>query len=188
MAKLSITISVLISSLSIALLLPWAYSGQPNNKVIKLRFFLQDKYQDPARTVYPVARSDNITSTSPTSFGEVSVVNDPLTVGPDHNSELIGHAQGIIASADLKVPAIHATITFCFTAGEYKGSSFNMVGRNNLFEEFRKIPIVGGTGAFEMARGIITTSNYSSDPATNRATFVYDIVAVAQKLEDIAMY
>ncbi|GFQ05258.1 dirigent protein 21 [Phtheirospermum japonicum] len=181
MAKLSITILLLISSLFIALLLPVAYAGRSKNKVIKFRFFLQDKYRDPNRTVYSVARAD-VTSSSPTSFGEVCVVNDPLTVGPNHTSKLIGYAQGVIASADFNVPAIHATITFVFTAGKYKGSSFNMVGRNNLFEKFRKIPIVGGTGAFEMARGIITTSNYSSDPATYRATFMYDIIAVAQKL------
>ncbi|KAL3639595.1 hypothetical protein CASFOL_017502 [Castilleja foliolosa] len=181
MAKPIIAILLLTISSFFITQLPLSYAGRSHTKLIKLRFYLQDKYQDPARTVHPVARAD-VTSSSSTSFGEVCVVNDPLTVGPHHTSKLIGYAQGIIASADFNVPAIHATLTIVFTAGKYNGSSFNMVGRNNLFLEYRKIPIVGGTGAFEMARGIITTSNYSSDPATYRATFMYDIVAVVEKL------
>lgn len=68
------------------------------------------------------------------------------------------------------------SITFLFTSGKNKGSTLIMLGRNNLSEKFRRIPIVGGTGVFELARGIATTSTYSFDPVSHNAVLEYYLV------------
>lgn len=169
MAKLSLFLA--ISTLAIALS-PKAFSEA---KVTKIRFFVQDHVSGRNQTVYQVAQSD-ITSTSRTSFGALNVVDDPFTVGPKPESKVLGRAQGIIGFADLNEIGFHMSITFLFTSGKYKGSTIAMLGRNHLLEKFRRIPIVGGTGAFELARGIATTSTYSFDPTTHNAILEYSLV------------
>ncbi|GFP79109.1 dirigent protein 23 [Phtheirospermum japonicum] len=158
------------------LLLPSAAYAKP--KVTRLHFFLQDTFSGPNASVYPVAQSE-ITSNSSTSFGLVCVVDDPLTVDPNPNSELVGRAQGTVAYADLNEQAIHVSLTFVFTSGEYNGSTLTMVGRNSLSHQYRRMPIVGGTGAFELAQGIATTRTYSTRPQIDHSTAEFNIT-VAQ--------
>lgn len=125
--------------------------------------------------MYKVAHAD-INSTSPTAFGEVNVVDDAFTVGPKPESKILGRAQGIIGFVGMDEIGFHMSITFLFTSGKNKGSTIIMLGRNNLSEKFRRIPIVGGTGVFELARGIATTSTYSFDPVSHNAVLEYYLV------------
>ncbi|KAL3636971.1 hypothetical protein CASFOL_019270 [Castilleja foliolosa] len=160
--------------ISLLLLGSSAAYAKPRPKVTRLHFFLQDTYSGPNASVYPVAQSA-ITSNSSTSFGLVCVVDDPLTVDPNPSSEMVGRAQGTVAYADLNEEAIHVSLTFVFTGGEYNGSSLTMVGRNALSNVFRRMPIVGGTGAFELAQGVATTRTYSTQPEMDRSTAEFNI-------------
>ncbi|KAL8027850.1 hypothetical protein ABFX02_14G123700 [Erythranthe guttata] len=67
-------------------------------------------------------------------------------------------------------------LNLVFTDGEYKGSTLSVLGRNPLGEETREVPIVGGTGAFRMARGYAVTSTYSNDEAHSHGVIQYDVV------------
>ncbi|KAK6139407.1 hypothetical protein DH2020_026845 [Rehmannia glutinosa] len=147
---------------------------QGKEKVAQLRFYIQDALSGPNSTVWEVARS-NITSTSPTSFGQVSVIDDLITAEPNPNSMKLGRAQGLITVADLQVPAIAMNINFYFNAGEYNGSSLCILGRNQILSENRELPVVGGTGAFRMSRGYSISNTYSYDPVANYGILEYTV-------------
>lgn len=147
--------------------------------ITKLHFFVQDRMSGPNQTEYLVAQS-NISSTSPTSFGQVDVVDNPFTIGPKPGSKILGRAQGTVVLADINEIGFHMSIIFLFTSGKYNGSTLTMIGRNNLSQKYRKMPIVGGTGAFDFARGIATTNTVYVDLATRIGTFEYNIVITSE--------
>ncbi|XP_042065477.1 dirigent protein 21-like [Salvia splendens] len=126
----------------------------PEEKSAVLHFYVQDfrAGSGPGDTVYVVAES-SISATSPTNFGEMHVTDDLITTQPEVNSEVIGKAQGTTISADFLVSGEQMYLNFYFTAGEYAGSSLTMLGRNEIMNEEREMPIVGGTGFFRLARG-----------------------------------
>ncbi|CAA2958129.1 Hypothetical predicted protein [Olea europaea subsp. europaea] len=143
-------------------------------KTTRLHIFVQDELSGANATVYDVARS-NITSTSPTSFGQVRVVDDLVTAEPDRNSKRVGRAQGLITSSDLQESALTMHLNFVFTSGPYNGSTLCMLGRNPLGNQYRELAIVGGTGVFRMARGYAITNTYSYDVETNYGVLEYKI-------------
>ncbi|KAK4411081.1 Dirigent protein 19 [Sesamum angolense] len=49
---------------------------------------------------------------------------------------------------------------FVFTEGKYNGSTVVVLGRNPIGEQYRELPIIGGTGVFRLARGVVTLQTY----------------------------
>ncbi|KAL3642473.1 hypothetical protein CASFOL_013288 [Castilleja foliolosa] len=96
---------------------------------------------------------DIFNETRPVSYGDVNAFQDLITVGPNPNSTLLGKAQ----------------------VARYKGSTVVAVGRNNVPQSVREFPIVGGTGAFKLARGIVRASTYSTN---NPPIFIHDLEIV----------
>ncbi|KQK23349.1 dirigent protein 21 [Brachypodium distachyon] len=101
-------------------------------------------------------------------FGSLAVVDDMLREGADPGSGLIGRAQGLTAAASLSEVAVTTMLNLVFTAGPYEGSTLAVFGRallgggNKVIER----PVVGGTGAFRMARGYtLSRVVNSTDPA-----------------------
>ncbi|KAL6529256.1 hypothetical protein OROGR_014879 [Orobanche gracilis] len=151
------------------------YDSRSNEKrPSNIRFYVQDALSGPKATVWEVARA-SITSKSSTTFGQVSVVDDLLTVSPDPNSEEMGRVQGLITSADMKVSGIAMNLNFIFTSGRYNGSTLSILGRNQIRSGTRELPVVGGTGVFRMAHGFAITSTHSFDPNTNHGVLEYDV-------------
>ncbi|KAL6538888.1 hypothetical protein OROMI_025214 [Orobanche minor] len=140
----------------------------------KVHFYVQDALSGPNATVWEVART-SITWNSSTSFGQVSVVDDLITVSPDPNSEEMGRAQGLITSADMKVMGIAMNLNFMFTGGLYKGSTLSILGRNEVLTGVRELPVVGGTGVFRMAHGFAITSTHSFNTTTNHGVLEYNV-------------
>ncbi|GFP89401.1 dirigent protein 21 [Phtheirospermum japonicum] len=128
----------------------------------KLHFYIQDVLSGDNPMVLKVAESQ-ITITSPTAFGQISMLDDLLTAGPEPGSEVVGRAQGTISFA----MAIQMGLNIVFTEGKYKGSTISILGRNPLVEKYRELAIVGGTGFFRMARGIVVSNTHSFDTSTN---------------------
>ena len=89
------------------------------------------------------------------TFGVVGVLDDELRDGPDpKSSSLVGRYQGFFAGAGLvSPPGMQSAINFVFTAGEHAGSTLVMVGSIVSSEGPYETAVVGGTGAFRMARG-----------------------------------
>ncbi|XP_073128396.1 dirigent protein 22-like [Henckelia pumila] len=144
-------------------------------KVGKVLFFVQDVLCGENPTVYEVARA-SITSNSPTTFGQVRVLDDLVTLGPEKDSEELGRAQGTITFADLETSALSMYLNFVFTSGQYNGSTtITILGRNEIMNAQRELPVVGGTGIFRMACRYAITNTYSYDPYTNYGVLEYTL-------------
>lgn len=155
----------------------WFKTGfSVREKVTRLQFYVRDILSSPTPTNVGVARA-NSTSGSPTLFGQVAVLDDPVTIGPDPGSKRIGQAQGLFVLASLEDTSLHMTFTIVFTDGEYNSSTLSFVGHNSYLTKLRQISIVGGTGVFTLSRGVTfiktVTSNSSGD-----AVFQYDSVVL----------
>jgi hypothetical protein len=95
-----------------------------------------------------------------TSFGLVNIYDDPLTLGPELSSKIVGKAQGFYASASKDDFSLLMAMNFAFIEGEYNESTITIMGRNSALNKVREMPIVGGSGLFRFARGYAQTSTY----------------------------
>ncbi|KAL6538885.1 hypothetical protein OROMI_025211 [Orobanche minor] len=148
------------------------YLSQPKERVAKLRFYVHDVLGGPNATILEVARSE-ITSGSPTMFGQVRVLDNLITAKPGRNSQKLGRTQGLITSADLQESGLAMNVNFVFTEGRYKESTLCVLGRNPIGSSNRELPIVGGSGVFRMARGFSISNTFSYDPVVNYGVLEY---------------
>ncbi|KAH7833184.1 hypothetical protein Vadar_003885 [Vaccinium darrowii] len=151
--------------------------GMTKEKVTKLHFYFHDQVSGKNLTAVTVAQANN-TFQSPTLFGLVRVIDDALTVGPEPNSMIVGRAQGIYASSGLKEVGLLMTLNFVFTRGEYNGSTLSILGRNPVFDLYRELPVVGGSGVFRLARGIATAKTYSFSSTSGDAVVEYNVIVM----------
>ncbi|KAJ1273351.1 hypothetical protein BS78_06G273300 [Paspalum vaginatum] len=94
---------------------------------------------------------------SASSFGDLSVFDNALRVGPDPSSTLIGRARGLGVHASVDETGALTAIEFVFSNyGKYTGSTMAMIGHLVLPDGAER-SIVGGTGALRFARGYMTT-------------------------------
>ncbi|KAI3897673.1 hypothetical protein MKW92_038459 [Papaver armeniacum] len=100
-----------------------------------------------------VAESNKTTVKSPISFGNIYAFDDPLTVGPEPTSQVIGNAQGTYLLSGQDKLSLVMSADFAFVTGEFDGSSFGVMSQNPISETSREIAIVGGRGKFRFARG-----------------------------------
>ncbi|XP_047956494.1 dirigent protein 21-like [Salvia hispanica] len=160
---------------------PWVQTlTKGNKKITKLHFYVHNLELGPNATVYRVATA-SITSTSPTSFGQVNVFDDRVTAEPDIKSEQVARAQGTSAYADLQAGAIAMTANFYITSGEFNGSTLVIAGRNPLLEPTRELPVIGGTGAFRLARGYAVVGIYLYDKAARYSVLEYTVYVISRR-------
>ncbi|XP_057500263.1 dirigent protein 22-like [Actinidia eriantha] len=146
-------------------------------KQTKLRFYFHDTLSGKNPTAVRVAQA-NTTSTSPTLFGVIYMIDDPLTIGPQPNSTTVGRAQGFYGSAGMEDVGLLMTMNLVFTSGKFNGSSLSVLGRNPALEQYREMPVVGGSGVFRLARGIATAKTHWFDYATGDAIVEYQVVVI----------
>uniref|UniRef100_A0A5K0V253 Dirigent protein n=1 Tax=Nymphaea colorata TaxID=210225 RepID=A0A5K0V253_9MAGN len=101
-----------------------------------------------------------------------------LTERPQMTSKQVGRCQGIYASEGQQSLALLMAMNVVFTDGRYNGSTLSIMGRNSVLGKVREIPVVGGTGAFRMARGYAIIRTLWIDSKTRDATVQYDVVVV----------
>ncbi|KAE9593914.1 hypothetical protein Lal_00016926 [Lupinus albus] len=148
--------------------------GLQKEKLSHLHFYFHDIVSGPKPTAVIVAQAQ-ITKTSPTGFGSVTMADDPLTSGPELDSKLVGKAQGIYASASQDEVGLLMVLNFAFTEGIYNGSTLSVLGRNTVFSAVREISIVGGSGLFKFARGYAEAKTHTFDPKTGNAVVEYNV-------------
>ncbi|CAK9330017.1 unnamed protein product [Citrullus colocynthis] len=110
-----------------------------------------------------------------TVFGEVNMFDNPLTVGPELDSQLVGRSQGFYAASAQDKIGLLMAMNFVFTHNKYKGSSFTVLGRNPVDDAVREMPVVGGSGKFRFASGYALAKTHYFNPATFDAIVEYDI-------------
>ncbi|WOL08871.1 hypothetical protein Cni_G17624 [Canna indica] len=128
-----------------------AFEGR---KVTNLHFFFHDIVagQDPSAVLVATPKK-NLSGDVQQTFGWVVVIDDPLTEGPERDSNVLGAAQGFYMLTGRKTPMLTLGADYGFTAGPYNGSSFSVFSRNPAGETERELAVVGGRGAFRMAQG-----------------------------------
>ncbi|XAR72719.1 hypothetical protein NMG60_11019455 [Bertholletia excelsa] len=146
-------------------------------KMTKLHFFFHDTFSGKNPTAVKVAEAKT-TAKSPTLFGALFVIDDPLTVGPEPNSKQVGRAQGFYASVGQEEASLLMSINLEFTSGEFNGSSLSVLGRNPALEHYREMPIVGGSGLFRLARGTVTAQTRSLNMNTGDAVVEWHVIVI----------
>ncbi|XP_027168792.1 dirigent protein 19-like [Coffea eugenioides] len=174
-------ISILISFMAIQFTLAEEYEfvKSIDRKAIKLtkqklshfRFFWHDIVSGHNPTSITVVQPPKNTTT----FGVLNVVDNPLTLGPELSSKMIGRSEGFYASTSLEEVALLVTMNFVFHEGKYNGSTITVLGRNPVFDKVREMPVIGGSGLFRFANGYAQARTYTFDPNTRDATVEYNI-------------
>ncbi|CAI9118179.1 OLC1v1019710C1 [Oldenlandia corymbosa var. corymbosa] len=134
-------------------------------KYEKIRLFIHDVASGPNPSIVPVARA-NGTAKSKTQFGIVNVVDDRLTTGPEDKSREVGYVQGVYVSASKENVSLLVALNFVFTNKEYNGSTLSVLGRIAEFSDNREFPVLGGSGCFRLAQGIVVAKVHSADAST----------------------
>nr|WCZ54765.1 dirigent protein 11 [Phryma leptostachya subsp. asiatica] len=145
----------------LVVLVIWGASANPiidepvclqKEQAVKFEVYIQDISKGPNATVWEVARATISTDSEP-YFGIVRVIDNQITAGPDPSSQEIGRLQGAVYFSDMHDVAVTMNFNFLFTTGRYRGSTLAVLGRNPMNDDVREVPVVGGTGAFRLARG-----------------------------------
>ena len=148
--------------------------GLKEEKLSHLHFYFHDIISSPKPTAVRVAEAA-MTNKSATVFGAVFMMDDPLTVGPEPSSKLVGRAQGIYASASQEEMGLLMVLNFAFMEGKYNGSTLSVLGRNTIFSKVREMPIVGGSGLFRFARGYAQARTHTFNLKTGDAVVEYNV-------------
>ncbi|KAK4772899.1 hypothetical protein SAY87_027918 [Trapa incisa] len=136
-----------------------------SQKLTRLNFYMHDLVlvSDPTSVrVAGVPGSNGNT----TNFGDLYVLDDPLTTGPSLTSRAVGRAQGIYSFSSEDATALMMSINMIFTGDKYNGSTVAVIGRNDVLKKVRELPVVGGTGAFRLARGFLQITTAVLDSPT----------------------
>ncbi|OWM62865.1 dirigent protein 22-like [Punica granatum] len=149
--------------------------GLKKEKLSHFRFFWHDIVSGKNPSSIEVIRSPIKNSSLLLGFGLVHMFDNRLTISGDINSKLVGRAQGFYAQADMDELALLVAQNFLFLEGKYNGSTITVLGRNQILNTVRELPIVGGSGAFRFARGYIQARTYSFDLNTLDATVEYNV-------------
>ncbi|KAL1540946.1 Dirigent protein 19 [Salvia divinorum] len=110
-----------------------------------------------------------------TGFGQINMIDNPLTLGPELSSKAVGKAQGFYGLASQEELGFLMAMNFFFTTGKYNGSSITILGRNAVFDHVREMPIIGGAGLFRWARGYVQARTHDLDLKSGDTTVEYTI-------------
>jgi hypothetical protein len=154
---LSLVFLLLASSVGELLAVVHADDAGGKRGLTHIHMYMHETFTGPTATTVTVAPSPlagNVT------FGTVGVVDLELRDGPDpSSSSLVGRCQGLFAFAGhVSPPGMLTAVNFVFTAGEHGGSTLAVLDTIMSFEDSFERPVVGGTGAFRMARGYCVTA------------------------------
>ncbi|CAL5210748.1 unnamed protein product [Lathyrus oleraceus] len=141
-------------------------------KLSHLRFYWHDIMSGKNPTSIMVVPP---TLNSTTFFGLVNMVDNPLTLGPEMSSKLVGKAQGFYASASQVELGFLMAMNFALIEGKYNGSTITILGKNLVFDKVREMPVVGGTGLLRFARGYAKAKTHWFDLKSGDATVEYNI-------------
>ncbi|KAL6346641.1 hypothetical protein AAG906_000259 [Vitis piasezkii] len=146
-------------------------------KTTRLHFYFHDTTLGKNPSARLVAQAPS-TNKSPTLFGLINMIDDPLTEGPEATSKLVGRGQGLYASSGLDELSFLMAWNLIFKSGDYNGSCLTILGRNPPTHPLREMSIVGGTGVFRMARGVVTAKTYFFNSSAGVTVVQVDVVAI----------
>ncbi|KAJ4790362.1 Dirigent protein [Rhynchospora pubera] len=145
-----------------------------NHKPVHFHFYMQEKVSEPNATSIVVAKGPIALPGTPYRFGDIAVIDNALTQGPDPTSSLVGRAQGIftVMKSD---PSVNWVFNIVFAYGKYNGSTVTVQGRDAITQPMRELSVVGGSGLFRMAQGYLLIKTYSVNIANGDAVLELDL-------------
>ncbi|KAK6937030.1 Dirigent protein [Dillenia turbinata] len=148
--------------------------GMKKEKFSHFRFYWHDIVSGSNPTSVTVVHPPSNSST----FGQINMIDNPLTEGPNLTSKLIGKAQGFYGSASQEGIGLIMVMNFAFMEGKYNGSTITVLGRNMIFTKIREMAVIGGTGVLRFARGYAQASTYYANFTTRDAIVEYNCYVV----------
>ncbi|XP_024991966.1 dirigent protein 23-like [Cynara cardunculus var. scolymus] len=154
----------------------WAKRVDTGSQVVTtMQFYFHDTLSGSNPSAIKVAGPQSSATSPGGGFGQVMMIDDPLTEGPDKKSKLIGHARGLYGQAAQNELGLIMVLNYGFTDGMYKDSSFSLLSLNPVMQTVREMTIVGGTGLFRLARGYALAQTYWIDASTGDAIVGYNV-------------
>ncbi|KAI0496093.1 hypothetical protein KFK09_022400 [Dendrobium nobile] len=147
--------------------------GKLKEKLSHLHFFFHDVVSGSNATAMRVIQPAGALAKS--FFGIVTIMDDPLTEGPDPNSKPVGRAQGMYAATAQDELGFLMAMNLAFTAGKYNGSVLTVLGRNQPLHPVREMPVVGGSGLFRFARGYALARTHWLNLTSGDAIVEYNV-------------
>ncbi|EER97832.1 dirigent protein 1 [Sorghum bicolor] len=151
-------ILLLLLSTSSAVLTTTLAADADSNGTTHLSLFMHDITSGSNPTAVKVIKGPGTTLTAPTlgmTFGDTTVIDDPVTATSSPTSAELGRMQGIYMLASQSGAALMVCANLLLTSGAHNGSTLALMGRDDTGEDVREIPVVGGTGTFRMATGYV---------------------------------
>uniref|UniRef100_A0ACD5Y5S1 Uncharacterized protein n=1 Tax=Avena sativa TaxID=4498 RepID=A0ACD5Y5S1_AVESA len=152
-----ISSAALVMALMLSASWQWLLAGAPRQPA-RMRLFMHDVLTGPGATAVGVVNGTGprvFAGEPPLRFGMVVVIDDVLTEEASPASRPLGRAQGLYVFASMHGPAFLFCMNVVLTAGPYSGSTFTVVGHDNITAPLRELSVVGGTGRFRMAAGYV---------------------------------
>ncbi|KAJ8770839.1 hypothetical protein K2173_021754 [Erythroxylum novogranatense] len=143
-------------------------------KLTHFHFFIHHTYSGSNPSVIQIVPTPP-TNISAYTFGSMSMVDDPLTEGPNLSSKLIGKAQGFDGSSAQEETSLIVAINIVFTEEKYNGSTITLLGREQLSSKVREFPVIGGSKIFRFAQGYAQTRSYFINSTSGDAIAECDI-------------
>ncbi|KAJ4756594.1 Dirigent protein [Rhynchospora pubera] len=168
--------SYLLSFLFLSVTLSLAIAEKP----MHFHFYQHKTVSGSNPSAVKVAKGPIPLPVGPYSFGDIIVLDDPLTSGPEPTSPLLGRAQGLYSV--MNSPTVTWVFNIVLTCGEYNGSTIAIMGRDDIPLPVRELSVVGGSGAFRMARGYVLLKTYSVDIINGDAELELDVYVYPAKL------
>lgn len=149
--------------------------GMRKEKLSHFRIYFHDIVAGPNATAIRIVEPTRTNRTAATGFGDISIIDNPLTMGPERNSKLVGRAQGIYASAGLNEFGLLMAMNYVFVEGKYNGSTLSILGRNAVMSTVREMPIIGGSGLFRFARGYAEARTHTFNMTNGDAVVEFNL-------------
>ncbi|KAI3706534.1 hypothetical protein L6452_24341 [Arctium lappa] len=149
--------------------------GLRKEKLSHFRFYFHDIVSGPNATAIRIVEATRTNRTATTGFGDITMIDNPLTIGPERTSRLVGRAQGMYTSASLNEMGLLMVMNYVFVEGKYNGSTLSIMGRNPVMSPVREMPIVGGSGLFRFSRGYAQASTHSFNMSNGDAVVEFNV-------------
>ncbi|GKA56078.1 dirigent protein 22-like protein [Tanacetum coccineum] len=149
--------------------------GLRKEKLSHFRIYFHDIVAGPNATAIRIVEATRTNRTAATGFGDITMIDNPLTMGPERTSKLVGRAQGIYTSASINEMGLLMAMNYVFVEGKYNGSSLSILGRNAVMSTVREMPIVGGSGLFRFARGYAEARTHTFNMSNGDAVVEFNL-------------
>ncbi|XP_020111012.1 dirigent protein 21-like [Ananas comosus] len=146
----------------------------------RLHFYMHATLGGPNVTTVRVVEGPAALADS--NFGDLYVIDDPLTDGPAPTSMLVGRAQGFYLLDSIEGSGVLVSANLGFAAnGPHNGSTIAVYGSYADDQPEKELSVVGGSRKFRFAHGYVLIKTYSFNATTGDSILELDVYVTANK-------